>query len=248
MYIKVVFCPLSGLMRYNDYQGRMKMGKAFAFLALLVIVLSSCASGKDAAKSSAVIQSQVAAASGGQSQNEGSSAGTGEVKDKQIMDVSNIDVSEETGWMDPKNPPEMKRKYLKDPFSILLPEDMFPVKTNVSASAGLFKFRNADALMYILSPRGVEASAFLDINLNTLTLDEPKGYHDMVIELKENVLKMAYRFDGSSDGYVRYVEIKKTYQPAELFISALLVRDQQSNAALQQEYRAVLSSLKHNGN
>lgn len=221
------------------------MRKSITYLAILIVLLSSCASGKDAAQSAAASQSQVAVASGRPGQNEGSSAGTGEVRDKQIMDISKIDASEETDWMNPKNPPEMKRKYQKDYFSILLPEDMYPIKANVEASAGLFKFRNTDALMYILSPRGVEASAFLDINLNTLTLDQAKGYHDMVIELKESVLKMDYRFDGSNDGYVRYVEIRKTYQPAGLFISALLVRDPQSYASLQQEYRAVLGTLKY---
>jgi hypothetical protein len=208
------------------------------------VLLSSCASGKDAAQSAAPSQSQAAAAIGKPGQNEGSSAGTGEVKDKQIMNVSKIDASEEAGWMNPKNPPELKRKHQKGYFSILLPEDMFPVKTNVDASAGLFKFRNTDALMYILSPRGMEASAFLDINLNTLTLDQSKGYHDMAIELKESVLNMAYRFDGSNDGYVRYVEIRKAYQPAGLFISALLVKDPQSYTSLLKEYRAVLGTLK----
>jgi hypothetical protein len=223
----------------------MKMRKSIACPAVLTVLLSSCASGKDAAQSAAVSNARVAAAGGTQGQNERSPAGTGEVRDKQMMDISAMDASEETGWMNLKNPPELKRKYQKTNFSILLPEDLYPIKTNAGASAGLFKFQNTDALVYILSPRGKEASAFLDINLNTLALDQPKGYHDMVIDLKESVLNMSYRFDGSPDGYIRYVEIRKTYQPAGLFISALLVRDSQTHTSLQKEYRAVLGTLKH---
>ena len=56
---------------------------------------------------------------------------------------------------------------------------------------------------------------------------------------------MSYRFDGLQDGYIRYVEIRKTYQPAGLFISALLVRDSQAYTSLQKEYLAVLGTSKH---
>ena len=80
--------------------------------------------------------------------------------------------------------------------------------------------------------------------MNPKNPPESKGYHDMAIELKESVLNMAYRFDGLSDGYVRYVEIRKAYQPAGLFISTLLVKDPQSYTSLLKEYRAVLGTLK----
>jgi hypothetical protein len=221
------------------------MHKGIVFVVLLSIFLGACASGKDTAQSAAVNQPQASRQSGSASQNEELSAGKREVQDSRIIDLSGIDASEEADWINPKNPPELKRKYHKGFFSIVLPEDMYPAKTNIYTSAGLFKFRNTDAFMYIFSPRGVDASTFLDINLNTLNPSQAKGYHDMVIDLKGNILNMAYRFDGSNDGYVRYVEIKKTYQPAGMLVSALIARDVQSYTKLLQEYQTVLSTLKH---
>jgi hypothetical protein len=164
------------------------------------------------------------------------------------MDLSKVDASEEANWMNPKNPPELKRKYQKGYFSVVLPEDLYPVKTNVSPSAGLFKFQNTDAFVYIFSPRGVEASAFLDINLNTLNLSQPRGYHDMTIDLKGNALKMSYRFDGSADGYIRYAEIQKSYQPPGMLISVLLAKDPSVYSNLQRTYRGVLGTLKQENN
>lgn len=214
-------------------------------VTVVIMMLGACASRKDSAQSAAVNQREVSTKSSNPSLNEEPPSGSSEVQDIQIMDLSKVDTTEELGWIDPKNPPEMKRKYHKGYFSLLLPEDLYPVKTRVYSSSGLFKFSNRDALLYIFSPRGVAGSTFLDINLNTLDLNHMKGYQDMFIDLKEKVLKMTYRFEGSPDGYLRYVEIGKTYQPPGMQISVLLVRDAQSYSDLKQEYRAVLGTLKH---
>jgi hypothetical protein len=164
------------------------------------------------------------------------------------MDLLKVDTSEEADWMNPKNPPELKRKYHKGYFSVVLPEDLYPVKTNVSPSAGLFKFQNTDAFLYIFSPRGVEASAFLDINLNTLNLSQAKGYHDMSIDLKGNVLRMSYRFDGLNDGYIRYAQIQKSYQPPGMLVSVLLAKDSSVYSNLQHKYQGVVGTLKQENN
>jgi hypothetical protein len=214
-------------------------------VTVVIVLLGACASGKDTAQSASVGQQKVSAKSSTPSLDEKPLSGSREVQDSQIMDLSKVDTTEQSGWIDPKNPPELKRKYQKGHFSVVLPEDLYPVKTSVYSSAALFKFSDRDALLYVFSPQGTAGSAFLDVNLNTLDLNLTNGYQDMSIDLKAKVLKMTYRLDGSPDGYLRYVEIGKTYQPAAMQISVLLVRDPQSYNDLQQKYRAVLSTLKH---
>ena len=224
------------------------MRKLIIAITILVVLLGACASGKDTAQSAAQRQTQEASRSGSAGQNDGAAVKSHEVQDAQIMDVSTIDASEETNWMNPNNPPELKRKYQKGPFSVVLPEDLYPVKTSVSPSSGLFKFQNADAFVYIFSPRGIEASALLDINLNTLSLGDPKGYHDMTIDLKGNTLKMSYRYDGSPDGYIRYADIQKSYQPPAMKVSVLMVKDPSVYSNLQRAYQGVLGTLKQENN
>ncbi len=223
------------------------MHKGIVFIAILVVLLGACASGKDTAQSAAQKQAQEATGSSAV-QNDQSSAKAREVQDGQIMDLSKVDTSEELNWMNPKNPPELKRKCQKGHFSVVLPEDLYPVKTSMSPSAGLFKFQNTDAFVYIFSPQGVEASAFLDINLNTLNLSQPKGYHDMTIDLKGNTLKMSYRFDGAPDAYIRYADILKSYQPPGMLISVLLVKDPSVYSTLQRTYQGVLGTFKKENN
>jgi hypothetical protein len=222
------------------------MHKGIIFITILVVLLGACASGKDTAQSAAQRQAQDKGS--GAAQNDEVSARAREVQDGQIMDLSKADASEEANWMNPKNPPDLKRKYQKGSFSVVLPEDLYPVKTSVSPSAGLFKFQNNDAFVYVFSPRGVEASAFLDINLNTLNPSQPKGYHDMTIDLKGNTLKMSYRFDGSPDGYIRYAEIQKSYQPPAMLVSVLLVKDPSAYSSLQRTYKGVVGTLKQENN
>jgi hypothetical protein len=224
------------------------MHKGITFITIPVVLLGACASGKDTAQSAAGRQNQDTMKNSNAGQNEEPSARAREVQDSQIMDLSKADTSEEADWMNPKNPPELKRKYQKGHFSVVLPEDLYPIKMNVSPSAGLFKFQNADAFLYIFSPQGVEASAFLDINLNTPSLNQAKGYHDMTIDLKGNSLKMSYRFDGSNDGYIRYAEIQRSYQPPGMRVSVLLVRDPSVYSNLQHEYQRVLGTLKQENN
>jgi hypothetical protein len=224
------------------------MHKGITFMAILIVLLGACASGKDTAQSAAQGQTQETAKDGNAGQNDGASAKAREVQDGQIMDLSRADASEEANWMNPKNPPELKRKYQKGSFSVVLSDDLYPVKTNISPSAGLFKFQNNDAFIYVFSPRGVEASAFLDINLNTLNLGQPKGYHDMAIDLKGNTLKMSYRLDGLPDAYIRYAEVQKTYQPPGMLVSVLLVKDPAVYSNLQRKYRGVLGTLKQENN
>lgn|GEM_PF-2423681 len=218
------------------------------FITILVVLLGACASGKDTAQSAAQRQAQETIKNSSAGQNDETAVKAREVQDGQIMDLSKVDASEETNWMNPKNPPDLKRKYQKGPFSVVLPEDLYPVKTNVSPSSGLFKFQNADAFVYIFSPRGVEASAFLDINLNTLSLSQPKGYHDMTIDLKGNTLKMSYRYDGSPDGYIRYADIQKSYQPPGMRVSVLLVKNPSVYSNLQRAYQGMLGTLKPEDN
>ena len=224
------------------------MRKGIILITILVVLLGACASGKDTAQSAAQKQGQEAVRNGGAGQNEGTAVKSQEVQDGRIMDLSKVDSSEETNWMNPKNPPDLKRKYQKGSFSVVLPEDLYPVKTDVSPSSGLFKFQNADAFVYIFSPRGVEASTFLDINLNTLSLGQPKGFHDMAIDLRGNTLKMSYRYDGSLDGYIRYADIQKSYQPPGMRVSVLLVKDPSVYSNLQHAYQGVLGTLKPENN
>jgi hypothetical protein len=221
-----------------------------AILAIsLAVLLGACASDKHTVQAATAGQKQASTGTGtSQSQNEEPASVNAEVQDKQIMDLSKIDSTEEAGWIDPKNPPEMKRKYQKGAFSVVLPEDMYPVTTSVYPSAGLFRFKNADAYMYLFAPASPAASALLDINLNALDLSRQKGYHDMVIDLKGSILRVTYRFDGANDGYVRYVDVKKAYQPPGMLISALLVKDPQGYAQLQQKYRSVLGTVKSTAN
>ena len=223
------------------------MHKGIIFVTILVVLLGACASGKDTGQSAAQKQPQETITSSA-GQNDESAVKAREVQDGQIMDLSKVDASEETNWMNPKNPPELKRKYQKGSFSVVLPDDLYPVKTNASPSSGLFKFQHTDAFMYVFSPRGVEASAFLDINLNTLSLNQPKGYHDMTIDLKGNTLKMSYRYDGSPDGYIRYADIQKSYQPPGMRVSVLLVKDSSVYSNLQRTYQSVLGTLKPENN
>jgi hypothetical protein len=220
------------------------MHKGIIVITILVVLLGACASGKDTAQSATQKQAPETIKNSSAAQNGETAVKSSDVQDAQMMDVSTIDVTEETNWMNPKNPPDLKRKYQKGPFSVVLPEDLYPVKTNVSPSSGLFKFQNADAFVYIFSPQGVEASAFLDINLNTLSLSQPKGYHDMTIELEGNTLKMSYRYDGSPDGYIRYADIQKTYQPPGMRVSVLLLKDPSVYSNLQRAYQGVLGTLK----
>lgn len=224
------------------------MHKGIIVITILVVLLGACASGKDTAQTAAQRQAQEAGRNSSAAHNDEAAVKAREVQDIQIMDLSGLDASEEANWMNPKNPPELKRKYQKGPFSVVLPEDLYPVKTSVSPSSGLFKFKNADAFVYIFSPRGVQASAFLDINLNTLSLNEPKGYHDMTIDLKGNALKMSYRYDGSPDGYIRYADIQKSYQPPGMKVSVLLVKDPSVYSNLQRAYQGVLGTLKPESN
>ena len=105
-----------------------------------------------------------------------------EAQDTRIMDLSGIDTTEEANWMNPNNPPALKRQYLKNQNSVVLPEDVYPVGTSLSPSSWLFRFKNADAFLYVFLARTPEASALLDINLNSLDLSQTRGYHDMVIE------------------------------------------------------------------
>jgi hypothetical protein len=216
--------------------------KEILLVIVLIAILDACASSKNSLQSGGGSQPQVSARNSSPSQNEESPMGNREVQDSQIMDISKIDISEEMNWINPNNPPEMKRKYHKGYLSVILPEDIYPVKTDICKSGTLFKFLNTDAFMYIFSPRGVDGSALLDINLDTLDLNQTKGYHDMAIELRDNVLRMTYRFDGSSDGYVRYVEIQKNFQPPGMLISALIVKDPQAYTTLQPKYQKVLST------
>lgn len=224
------------------------MHKVITFVTILVVLLGACASWKDTAQSAAERQTQDTMKNNNAGQNAESSARAREVQDSQIMDLLRVDTSEEADWMNPKNPPELKRKYHKGYFSVVLPEDLYPVKTNVSPSAGLFKFQNTDAFLHIFCPRGVEASAFLDIDLNTLNLSQAKGYHDMSIDLKGNVLRMSYRFDGSNDGYIRYAQIQKSYQPPGMLVSVLLAKDSSVYSSLQHKYQGVVGTLKQENN
>ncbi len=219
------------------------MKKESVLVILLIAILIGCASDKGKPKSLPTSQDTTTIKDTNTKSTEGRSARNREVQDGQVMDLSKIDNTEKEGWIDPKNPPEMKRKYHAGYFSIILPDDLYPVKTSVYNSGGLFKFLNRDAYMYIFAPQGVESTAFLDINLNTLDLIPEKGYHDMLIDLKGNVLKMTYSSDVSSDGYTRYVDINKTYKPERMLVSALIMKDSQGKAELQQEYESVLKTL-----
>jgi len=224
------------------------MHKLIIVITILVVLLGACASGKDTAQSAAQRQTQEAGRNANAGQSDATAVKAREIQDGRIMDLSTLDASEETNWMNPKNPPELKRKYQKGPFSVVLPEELYPVKTSISPSSGLFKFQNADAFVYIFSPRGIEASAFLDINLNTLSLGDQKGYHDMTIDLKGNTLKMSYRYDGAPDGYIRYADIQKSYQPPVMKVSVLMVKDPSVYSNLQRTYQGVLGTLKEENN
>jgi len=160
------------------------------------------------------------------------------------MDLSGIDTTEEPNWMNPNNPPALKRQYLKNQNSVLLPEDVYPVNTSLSSSSWLFRFKNADAFLYVFLPSAPEASALMDINLASLDLSQSKGYHDMVIDLKDSLLKLGYSNDSSPDGYIRYVEARKDYRSGETSLYALLTRDQEHARALQDEYRSILNTIK----
>jgi len=212
---------------------------AFVVIALLV----ACASKPQ--QSGNAPQSPGAGAGGAQAQ-AASPAVTeaGGIQDSRIMDLSGIDASEQAGWMNPNNPPELKRQYQRGKLSVVLPEDLYPVATEISPSGALFKFRGADAYMYVFYPTGLQGSALLDINLNSLDPTLPKGFHDVVIDLKDGVLKVRYRNDGSSDGYIRYVEAKKLYQAGKMWVAALIVRDPASRDSLQGKYHSVLGAIK----
>jgi hypothetical protein len=167
-----------------------------------------------------------------------------EIRDGQIANLSNFTATEETNWINPKNPPDLERLYVMDGYSILLPEDVFPVKTEISGSSWLFKFSRADAYIYVFLPKGIAASSLLEINLNSLDFIQAKGYHDAMIDLKQNVLSMSYRNDGMDDGYIRYVQIKKDYVGRKMSIFALMVKDQSLYKSLAQENDSTLSTIK----
>ena len=208
---------------------------------LLTGFLTACATKAEKAQSTVVEQKQI--------NNKTENApikppATSEVQDRKIMDISGIDSTEETQWMNPNNPPELKRQYQRGQTSILLPEDVYPVKANISTSSWLFKFKNADAYIYVFLPKEIESSALLDINLNSLDLSQGNGYHDMVIDLNSSVLKMSYGYDALTDGYVRYVEIRKEYQTGKMSVFALLAKDQTQYHVLQEEYHSTLKSIR----
>jgi hypothetical protein len=208
---------------------------------ILTGLLTACATKAEKTQSTVVEQKQ----STNKTENASSNVpATTEVQDGKIMDISSIDATEETEWMNPRNPPELKRQYQKGQMTILLPEDVYPVKTNISTSSGLFKFKNADAYIYVFLPKGIEGSALLDINLNSLDLGQKKGYHDMVIGLNNRILKMSYGYDGLADGYVRYVEIKKEYQTGKMSVFALLAKDQTQYPGLREEYHSILNTIR----
>jgi hypothetical protein len=169
---------------------------------------------------------------------------TRDVQDIRIMDLSGIDTTEEANWMNPNNPPALKRQYQKNQNSVILPEDVYPVGTSLSPSSWLFRFKNADAFLYVFLARTPEASALLDINLNTLDLSQQKGYHDMVIDLKDGALKLSYTNDGSADGYTRYVEAKKDCRGGTASVYALLAKDQKQYLALRDQYHNILNTIK----
>ena len=208
---------------------------------ILTVLLAGCATKTEKTQATVAEQKQ----GGSKTDSAGNSVpATREVQDAQIGDLSGVDATEESNWMNPNNPPELKRQYQRDQGSVLLPEDVYPVKTNISSSAWLFKFRDADAFIYIFLPKTAEGSALLDINLNSLDLSQAKGYHDMLIDLKDRTLKMSYSNDGSKDGYIRYVEIKKAYQTGIMSAFALLVKDQEQYLRLRDEYRKTLNTIK----
>jgi len=169
-------------------------------------------------------------------------AATREVQDVKIMDLSGIDTTEEANWMNPNNPPALKRQYQKNQNSLVLPEDVYPVSTSLPPSSWLFRFKNADAFLYVFLGSTGETSALMDINLNSLDLSQPKGYHDMVIDLKDGALKLSYTNDGSADGYTRHVEAKKDYRGGTASVYALFAKDEK--LALQDEYHNILNSIK----
>lgn len=220
---------------------QVKVVTAVVFTVLLVACATKTAkspgAGGEQQKNSGSTQSQAqnAEAKGTPSQ---------QIQDGRIMDLSNIDATEENNWMNPNNPPGLKRQYQKDYFSVLLPEDIYPVKTGISPSSWLFKVKDSDAYFYMFVPKTLEASALLDINLNSLELGQAKGYHDMVIDLKDDVLKMSFSLDGSNDGYTRYVEVSKDYRAGRMSVGALITRDQAQYSNLRQSYRAVLKTVK----
>lgn len=209
---------------------------------IVTALLVACASKPQ--KPANVVPGQAGASIGEGPASSPSAAEATGIQDSRIMDLSGIDASEQAGWMNPNNPPNLKRQYQRGQFSVLLPEDLYPVTTEISSSAALFKFRGADAYIYVFFPSGIQESALLDINLNSLDLTQSKGFHDMTVDLKDGVLKVSYRNDGSNDGYVRYVEAKKQYQAGRMSVVALIVRDQGHHDGLQGEYRALLSAIK----
>jgi hypothetical protein len=217
------------------------MVKNVVVALVLAGLLAGCATKTEKTQASGVEQRQAGGSSGSGG---GSAAAVHDAQDVRIMDLSGIDVTEEQNWMNPNNPPALKRQYQRDQSTVLLPEDVYPVKTNLPSSAFLLKFKNADAYVYAFVPSTIAGSALLDVNLNTLDLSQAPGFHDMVIELKDRTLKMSYSNDASADGYTRYVEIKKAYQTGKLSVSALMVRDPKQYSSLQGQYRSILNTIK----
>jgi hypothetical protein len=214
---------------------------ALVLAGLLAGLLSGCATKAEKAQTAAVEQKR----SGGMSGSAASNApATRDVQDVHIMDLSSIDATEEPNWMNPNNPPELKRQYQREQSTVLLPEDVYPVKANIPSSALLLKFKNADAYVYAFLPNAIASSALVDVNLNTLDLNQAPGYHDMVIELKDRTLKMSYFHDAAADGYTRYVEVKKAYQAGKMSVVALILRDPKQYPGLQGQYRSILNTIK----
>jgi hypothetical protein len=224
---------------------RWRLGMNCRLLAVMVLVglLFACATKAEKPNVPGVQQKDNRSAPAISVQNVDASV-VKEIRDGQIANMSNFTATEEANWMNPKNPADLKRLYVMDGYSILLPEDVFPVKTDISGSSWLFKFSRADAYIYAFLPKGIAASSLLEINLNSLDLIQAKGYHDAMIDLKENVLRMSYRNDGIDDGYIRYVQIKKEYVGRKMSIFALMLKDQGLYQSLAQEYDSTLSTIK----
>jgi hypothetical protein len=175
---------------------------------------------------------------------QGGSAHALDQQDGKILDLSAIDAAEEANWMNPNNPPELKRQYQKEQFSIVLPEDIYPLNLSMSRSSVLLKFKNADAYVYLFVPSTSTASALLDINLNSLDLNQTRGFHDMTIDLKESRLRMNYMNDESVDGYSRYVQIRKDYKTGKMSVLALIIRENAQYQSLSQEYDAIVRTVR----
>jgi hypothetical protein len=167
-----------------------------------------------------------------------------DILDPGALNLARVTVSEEPKWMNPANPPDLKRLYKMGKYSIVLPTDLVPVTTRVCQCSRLFKFTKNDAWVYAFMPEKLEATALLDVDLNTVDLARARGYHDVAVAMSDGVLRMSYVYDGADDGYTRWVEIRKNFSSRKMTAFALAVKDPAQLVAMRQKFRSALRTMK----